>query len=73
MGEKEEAMTTVKARFDGRVFVPEGPVDLPVGHVVEISIESPGKPQPLFGNCKGKLVVLVEDDEHLEDFKDYLP
>jgi hypothetical protein len=27
---------TVKARFDGRVFVPEEPVDLPVGFVVEI-------------------------------------
>ena len=27
---------TVRARFDGRVFVPEGPVDLPVGFVVEI-------------------------------------
>ena len=31
-------MITVKARFDGRVFVPEGPVDLPVGHAVEIPI-----------------------------------
>ena len=28
----------VKARFDGRVFVPEQPVDLPVGTVVEIPI-----------------------------------
>jgi hypothetical protein len=27
---------TVRARFNGRVFVPEGPVDLPVGSVVEI-------------------------------------
>ena len=29
-------MTTVTARFDGRVFVPEGPVELPVGQVVQI-------------------------------------
>jgi len=29
---------TVRARFDGRVFVPEHPVDLPVGHVLEIPI-----------------------------------
>jgi hypothetical protein len=29
-------MTTIKARFDGRVFVPEGPVDLPAGSWVEI-------------------------------------
>ena len=25
------------------------------------------------GSAKGKLVILVEDDEHLEDFKDYMP
>lgn len=25
---------TVSARFDGRVFVPDGPIDLPVGHRV---------------------------------------
>ena len=30
---------TVTARFDGRVFVPEGPVDLPVGHMVRVVLE----------------------------------
>ena len=25
------------------------------------------------GSAKGKLRVVVEDDEHLDDFKDYLP
>jgi hypothetical protein len=34
-------MNTVKARFDGRVFVPEEPVDLPVGHILEIPINPP--------------------------------
>ena len=29
-------MITIKAQFDGRVFVPEGRVDLPVGSWVEI-------------------------------------
>jgi prevent-host-death family protein len=24
------------------------------------------------GSAKGKLVILAEDDEHLEDFKDYM-
>lgn len=41
----------VKARFDGRVFVPEEPVDLPPGSVVEIPIapadEGPGDLRPL--------------------------
>ncbi|HJT77949.1 MAG TPA: hypothetical protein VJ739_12170 [Gemmataceae bacterium] len=31
-------MRTVKARFDGRVFVPEQPVNLPVGYVLEVPI-----------------------------------
>ncbi|HEV3236971.1 MAG TPA: hypothetical protein VGZ25_08285 [Gemmataceae bacterium] len=31
-------MITVKARYDGRVFVPETPVDLPVGCVLEITL-----------------------------------
>ena len=31
-------MSTVKVRFDGRVFVPEGPVDLPVGCELEIAL-----------------------------------
>jgi antitoxin (DNA-binding transcriptional repressor) of toxin-antitoxin stability system len=25
------------------------------------------------GSAKGMLVILAEDDEHLEDFKDYMP
>ncbi len=31
-------MIRVRARYDGHVFVPEGPVDLPVGSVLEIPI-----------------------------------
>lgn len=29
--------------------------------------------RPLPGRGKGMLTILVEDDEHLEDFKDYMP
>jgi hypothetical protein len=25
------------------------------------------------GSAKGKLVILTEDDTHLEDFKEYMP
>lgn len=28
---------------------------------------------PVFGRCKGMLTVISEDDDHLEDFKDYMP
>jgi antitoxin (DNA-binding transcriptional repressor) of toxin-antitoxin stability system len=31
------------------------------------------KPQPMLGRCKGMLTILAEDDEHLEDFKEYMP
>jgi hypothetical protein len=39
-------MTTVKARFDGRVFIPEQPVDLPVGYILEIPIHPPAAEAP---------------------------
>ena len=39
-------MSAVKAQFDGRVFVPEGPVDLPVGSWVEIPIEEERATEP---------------------------
>lgn len=28
---------------------------------------------PVFGRCKGMLTIVAEDDEHLEDFKEYMP
>ena len=31
-------MLTVKARYDGHVFIPEQPLDLPADTVVEISV-----------------------------------
>jgi hypothetical protein len=34
-------MITVKAHFDGRVFIPDEPVDLPAGCNLEISISAP--------------------------------
>jgi hypothetical protein len=44
-------MITVKVEFDGRVFVPQTPVDLPVGTVLEIPIDwkpaSPAADRPL--------------------------
>ncbi len=41
-------MITIKAKFDGKVFVPEEPIDLPVGQELEISIISPApNPAPL--------------------------
>jgi hypothetical protein len=59
-------MTTVKARFDGRVFVPEEPVDLPVGYELEIAI----KAQPA-ENGTGKPKTALQ--ELVEILKSYPP
>jgi antitoxin (DNA-binding transcriptional repressor) of toxin-antitoxin stability system len=34
---------------------------------------SPAGPQPVFGSCRGKLVIVAEDEEHLADFNEYMP
>jgi antitoxin (DNA-binding transcriptional repressor) of toxin-antitoxin stability system len=31
------------------------------------------QPRPLPGRGKGMLTILADDDEHLEDFKEYMP
>jgi antitoxin (DNA-binding transcriptional repressor) of toxin-antitoxin stability system len=41
--------------------------------VAELRGLQPEQPQPRFGNCRGKLIVLAEDDEHLKDFAEYMP
>lgn len=33
--------TTVRARFDGRVLIPEEPVDLPVGDDLVLQLQTP--------------------------------
>jgi len=35
-------MVTLRARFDGKVLVPEGPVDLPTGKLLELSVTETG-------------------------------
>lgn len=30
------------------------------------------KPKPQFGNCRGMLAIVSEDDEHLADFESYM-
>jgi antitoxin (DNA-binding transcriptional repressor) of toxin-antitoxin stability system len=34
---------------------------------------STAKPQPVFGNSRGKLIIVAEDEEHIKDFSDYMP
>jgi prevent-host-death family protein len=41
--------------------------------VAKLVAPSAQKPSPLPGRGKGMLTILVEDDEHLEHFKEYMP
>jgi prevent-host-death family protein len=42
----------------------------PVAQLIGLTAE---KPHPVPGRGRGKLVILAEDDEHLEDFQDSMP
>jgi len=38
----------------------------------QLTAIAPEGPQPRFGGCRGKLVVVAEDEEHLADFREYM-
>jgi prevent-host-death family protein len=44
--------------------------NLPVAKLVASSAE---KPRPVPGRCKGMLTIVADDDEDLQDFKEYMP
>ena len=46
---------TLRAKFDGRVLVPEGPVDLPMGQVLEFELRHPS------GGARPALMELLEE------------
>jgi antitoxin (DNA-binding transcriptional repressor) of toxin-antitoxin stability system len=41
--------------------------------VAKLVVSPAEKPRPVPGLCRGMLTILAEDDEHLEDFKEYMP
>jgi antitoxin (DNA-binding transcriptional repressor) of toxin-antitoxin stability system len=43
---------------------------VPVAKLVQPQRE---KPRPQFGSAKGTLAHYVDDDEHLQDFEEYMP
>ena len=63
-------MTTLRAKFDGKVLVPESPVDLPVGRVLEVQVSEvcdlpddlrPGSPAAIL-KLLGSLQPIPRDD-----------
>ena len=69
----EEAQAKLPELIDGLAPGQELAItrnDLPVAQLIGLPVE---KPRPIPGRGRGKLVVLVEDDEHLKGFEDYMP
>jgi hypothetical protein len=65
------AMTTLRATFDGRVIVPETPVDLPIGQVLEVDVRAagelrPGSPELVLKLMKEGPPISKEDADELE-------
>jgi hypothetical protein len=71
-------VTTIKAHFDGKAFVPDEPVDLPANQAVVLRVEpAPSFPPPnpnrpkMIGAARGEFVMSDDWDEPLEEFKPY--
>jgi hypothetical protein len=65
---------TISAHFDGKVIVPDEPIQLPVGQslrvVVELAIAE--RPRRQLGTLKGSVRYIAEDfDAALDEFKEY--
>ncbi len=45
--------------------------DRPVARLVMVPFTE--APRPVLGRCEGMLTILAEDDEHLENFSEYMP
>lgn len=64
-------MVTLRARYDGKVLVPEGPVDLPTGQLLELSVtdiesSSRGSPSAIAEALRSLEPIQPEDKEELE-------
>jgi predicted DNA-binding antitoxin AbrB/MazE fold protein len=57
-------MPTIRARFDGKVFIPEQPVELPVGQIVEIQLSGSS------AQSKGSAAALLEAMKNLPKIPD---
>jgi hypothetical protein len=44
---------TITAHFDGKVIVPDGPVELPTGRRLRVSVEVADEPEPRFAALLG--------------------
>ncbi len=67
-------MVAITAHFDGKVFVPDQPVDLPPGQRLLLHIEATpsGVPAQIrAGSAKGEITIAADFDAPLDDFSEY--
>ena len=55
----------------------EGPTEEPHVFIVEplgyvVQWPEAKAPKPEFGSCQGMVTIVADDDEHLEDFREYM-
>lgn len=69
----EEAQANLSALIER--LKPGAEIVITRNHQPVAALRAPSNvlPQPRFGSCQGALTILVEDDEHLQDFREYLP
>jgi antitoxin (DNA-binding transcriptional repressor) of toxin-antitoxin stability system len=73
MVDVDVAQTTLNELIDG-LKPDEQVVLMRDQQPVAILLPSPRRHKPRkAGNCKGMIKVLADDDEHLEDFAEYMP
>jgi len=73
-------MVAIKGHFDGKVIVPDGPVDLPKDRPlllhVEVAEPRTEEPPPIIrrkgGWAKGQVWMSEDFDKPLDDFADYM-
>ena len=68
----EEAQPTLPALIER--LKPGAEIIITRNHQPVATLQAPGGalPQPRFGSCRGALTIVAEDDEHLQDFEEYL-
>jgi prevent-host-death family protein len=69
----EEAQAKLPELIDKLVLGEEVIITRNQQPVAQLIPPPAAQPQPVFGSCKGMLTIVSEDEEHLEDFKEYMP
>ena len=74
MGVGVTSMVAITGHFDGKVIVPDGPIDLPRGQRLLVHIEPAPKAQSQTiqsGSAKGEIEISEDFEAPLDDMNEY--